>query len=67
MAGYQEWIELFDENISKIWQSERNELQKAAMLFKALERELQSRNPMLLTFTHQLMLTDLFFRGPNKS
>lgn len=43
LAGYQQWIEVFDEDISKIWQVERGELQKAGMLFGALERELRSK------------------------
>lgn len=41
-AGYQQWIEVFDEDISKIWLSERKELQKAGMLLGAFERELKS-------------------------
>lgn len=43
LAGYQQWIEVFDEDISKIWLSERKEFQKSAMLFGAFERELRCK------------------------
>lgn len=43
LAGYKQWIEVFDEDISKIWLSEREEFQKAAMLFGAFERELRCK------------------------
>lgn len=43
LAGYKEWMEVFDENISKVWQNERKEFQKVAMLYGALDRELLSK------------------------
>lgn len=42
LEGYEQWVEVFDGEISQICQTERQELQKAAMLFRALQRELNS-------------------------
>lgn len=61
LAGYKEWTRMFNEGISKIWKSERKELQKAGMLFGALEQELQSNKTQFSLFSLflQLLIVDV--------
>lgn len=40
--AYNDWVDIFDSDISKIWSQERNELQRSAMLLKALQKEFES-------------------------
>ncbi|CAG9819184.1 unnamed protein product [Phaedon cochleariae] len=37
--AYREWIDIFDTDVSVIWNTERKELQRAAMLLGALQKE----------------------------
>ncbi|KAJ8981731.1 hypothetical protein NQ317_008992 [Molorchus minor] len=39
--AYKEWIGIFNDDLLKIWQNERKELQRAGMLLSALQQELR--------------------------
>lgn len=43
LTGHKEWNQLFNEDLSKLWQSEKKELQAVVVLFGALQQELKSK------------------------